>query len=408
MLATARRAGLPLAVRGGGHSIAGHGTVDDGLVLDLGELRGVVVDEENQLVRVEPGATLADVDRATEPYGLAVPLGVISQTGVAGLALGGGVGWLTRSDGLTADNLEAADVVTATGEHLHASAAENPALFWGLRGGGGNFGVVSSFTFRARKLPAPVLGGNLIYRPQNWSTALNAFARWTQDLPEEMNPIVSILRLPPEFEVGDDPVLVIGFSWVSPDHDAGTALVDRLRAEAPPDLEEVGPVVWTGWQSAMDALFPKGSRGYWKNASFSRLDEEVIQALLGFASEVTWYGTGIDIHHMAGAFGRVPEEATAFPNRSSRYWLNIYGFWRDPAEDARLTAFARRAHAAMEPFAETGQYVNFLGAEHGPVTAETARLAYGPDKHQRLVELKNRYDPDNLFRLNHNIVPVPA
>jgi FAD/FMN-containing dehydrogenase len=408
VLAAARGTGLPLAVRGGGHNVAGHGTVEDGLVLDLGGLCGVEVDEENELVHVEPGATLADVDRATEPYGLAVPLGVISQTGVAGLALGGGVGWLTRSDGLTADNLEAADVVTATGEHVHASHQENPELFWGLRGGGGNFGVVSSFSFRARQLPDSLLGGNLIYRPEHWRTALTAFAGWTEDLPEQMNPIVSILRLPPEFEVGEDPVLVVGFTWLSSDHDAGTALVQRLRDLAPPDMEEVGPVVWTQWQSAMDALFPKGSRGYWKNTAFSRLDDEAIDALLGFASEVTWYGTGIDIHHLEGAFRRVPEEATAFPNRSARYWLNVYGYWHDPAEDERLTAFARRAHAAMEPFAETGQYVNFLGAEHGPVTPEAARLAYGPDKHQRLVELKNRYDPENLFRLNHNIAPTPA
>lgn len=152
-------------------------------------------------------------------------------------------------------------------------------------------------------------------------------------------------------------------------------------------------MVWTEWQSAMDALFPQGSRGCWKNTAFSRLDEEVVDALLGFASEVTWYSTDIDIHHMEGAFGRVPEVATVFPNRSSRYWMNIYGFWQDPAEHERLTAFALRAHAAMEPFAETGQYVNFLGAEHGPVTPEAARVAYGSDKYQRLVELKNRYDP---------------
>ncbi len=405
VLEVARRTGLPLAVRGGGHNIAGHGTVQDGLVLDLGRLRDVIVDEENQLVHVQPGATLADVDRATIPHGLAVPLGVISATGVAGLTLGGGVGWLTRSDGLTADNLESAEVVTADGDHLHASAQEHRDLFWGLRGGGGNFGVVSSFTFRARLMPKPLLGGNLIYRLEHWRTALTAFARWTEDLPEQMNSIVSILRLPPEFEVGDDPLLVVGFTWVS-DYEAGTTLVERLRADAPPDMEEIGPVEWAQWQSAMDSVFPKGSRGYWKNTAFSRLDADVIDALLGFATQVTWYGTGIDIHHMEGAFGQVPEEATAFPNRSPRYWLNIYGFWQDPAEDERLTAFARRANAAMEPFAETGQYINFLGADRGPVSPAAARLAYGQDKHQRLVKIKNRYDPENLFRLNHNIVPA--
>ena len=405
VLAAVRRTGLLLAVRGGGHNIAGHGTVEDGLVLDLGGLREVKVDSQRQLVHVEPGATLADVDRATAPYGLAVPMGVVSSTGVAGLALGGGVGWLTRSHGLTADNLESAEVVTADGTHLHASARENPDLFWGLRGGGGNFGVVSSFTFHARHLPEP-LGGNLIYRPEHWRTALTAFAKWTEDLPEQMNSIVSILRLPPEFEVGEEPVLVVGFTWVSSDHESGMELVERLRLDAPPDMEEVGPVVWTQWQSAMDSVFPKGSRGYWKNTAFSRLDDEVIEALLGLAHDMTWYGTGIDIHHLEGAFARVSEDATAFPNRSARYWLNVYGYWQDPHEDERLTAFARRAHLAMEPFAETGQYINFLGADRGPVSPAAARLAYGQEKHQRLVTVKNRYDPENLFRLNHNIVPA--
>ncbi|MGN7253398.1 FAD-binding oxidoreductase [Arthrobacter sp. SAFR-014] len=408
VLRTARSTGLPLAVRGGGHNIAGHGTVDGGLVLDLGQLRNVEVDAERRLVTVEPGATLADVDRATAAHGLAVPLGVVSATGVSGLTLGGGVGWLTRSNGLSLDNLDSADVVTATGEHLHASERQNPELFWGLRGGGGNFGVVSSFTFRARPLPAAVLGGNLFYRPTRWKSALSAFDRWTQDLPEEMNPIISFLVLPPDFEMGEEPWMIIGLAWTSENHQPGLELIAQLREAAPPDAEEVGPATWVKWQTAMDSLFPTGSRGYWKNVSFSRMDDVATDVLAGFASEVTWSGTGIDIHHMQGAFGRVPEDATAFPNRSAKYWLNIYGFWQDAAEDARLSAFARKAHALMQPFGEHGQYVNFLGAEIGQDPIEAARQAYGPDTYDRLVELKNRFDPDNLFRLNHNIVPTSA
>ncbi|RKO23385.1 FAD-binding oxidoreductase [Pseudarthrobacter phenanthrenivorans] len=405
-LEAVRQSGLALAVRGGGHNVAGHGSVEGGLVLDLGPLKRVQVDPARRLVTVEPGATLADVDRATTVHNLAVPLGVISGTGVAGLALGGGVGWLTRSNGLSLDNLESVDVVTASGEHLHASEQENPELFWGLRGGGGNFGVASSFTFRARPLPAAPLGGNLFYRPGNWRNALLAFARWTRDLPDEMNPIISFLVLPPEFGMGNEPWMIVGFAWVADDHQAGLALVDQLRAEARPDEEEVGPTSWLDWQSAMDSVFPKGSRGYWKNVSFSRLDEDAVDVLLGFASELAWEGTGIDIHHMEGAFGRVPDDATAFPNRSARYWLNVYGFWRDPSEDERLTAFARRAHRLMQPLAEHGEYVNFLGAEAGLEQAEAARIAYGPEKYRRLVTLKDRYDPQNLFRLNHNIPPT--
>jgi FAD/FMN-containing dehydrogenase len=408
VLHTARSTGLPLAVRGGGHNIAGHGTVEGGLVLDLSQLRHVEVDVDKRLVTVEPGATLADVDRATAAHGLAVPLGVISATGVAGLTLGGGVGWLTRSNGLSLDNLDCADVVTATGEHLHASEQQNPELFWGLRGGGGNFGVVSSFTFRARPLPAAVLGGNFFYRPTRWKSALGAFARWTQDLPEEMNPIISFLVLPPDMDMGNEPWMIIGFAWASENHQPGLELIEQMRESAPPDAEEVGPTAWLEWQSAMDSLFPKGSRGYWKNVSFSRMDDAAIDVLVSFASEVTWSGTGIDIHHMEGAFGRVPEEATAFPNRSAKYWLNIYGFWQDPAEDERLSAFARKAYALMQPFREHGQYVNFLGAEIGQDPIEAARQAYGPETYDRLVDLKNRFDPQNLFRLNHNIVPAPA
>jgi FAD/FMN-containing dehydrogenase len=158
----------------------------------------------------------------------------------------------------------------------------------------------------------------------------------------------------------------------------------------------------------MDSVFPKGSRGYWKNLSFSRMDDAAVDVLVGFASEVTWFGTGIDIHHMEGAFGRVPEEATAFPNRAAKYWLNIYGFWHDPEEDERLSAFARKAYALMQPFGEHGEYVNFLGAEIGQDVIEAARQAYGQDTYDRLVALKNRFDPHNLFRLNHNIVPTSA
>jgi FAD/FMN-containing dehydrogenase len=408
VLDVVRRSGLALAVRGGGHNIAGHGTVEGGLVLDLGPLRAVNVDARSRLVTVEPGATLADVDRATAAHGLAVPLGVISGTGVAGLTLGGGVGWLTRSHGLSVDNLDSVDVVTASGEHLHASEQENTELFWGLRGGGGNFGIASSLTFRAHPLPATPLGGNLFYRQPHWRDALMAFAAWTRDLPDAMNPIISFLVLPPEFGMGDEPWMIVGLAWVAEDQQAGLELIEQLRVEAPPDEQEVGGTSWLDWQSAMDAVFPKGSPGYWKNVAFSRLDEEVVDVLVGFASELAWYGTGIDIHHLEGAFGRVPERATAFPNRSARYWLNVYGYWQDPSEDERLTAFARKAHALMQPFSEHGEYVNFLGAELGHQNTDAARQAYGQDKYQRLVELKDRYDPHNLFRLNHNIPPTPA
>ena len=394
--------GLPLAVRGGGHSVAGHGTVDDGLVLDLGALRAVEVDPGSRTVRAGPGATLADVDRATEPHGLAVPLGVVSGTGVAGLTVGGGVGWLTRAHGLTIDNLIAADVVTASGQTMRASETENPDLFWGIRGGGGNFGVVSSFTFRAHPLGPQVFAGNLIYRREHWRTALRAYQTWTADLPDALTSIISFLVPPPGWDMGEDPLMLVGFAWASPDTARGERTVADLRRAAPPDAQAVEPVTWVSWQSAVDDLFPRGVRAYWKNAPFDRLDDAVTEALAGRAAEQTWRGTGFDVHHMGGACGRVPPHATPFPNRAARYWLNIYGFWSDPADDHARTAFIRGLASDIEPFAAGGRYINFLpGDDEGPGEDD----AYGGAATERLAALKRRYDPDNVFRLNHNIAP---
>lgn len=401
----ARDLGLALAIRGGGHNVAGNGTVDGGIVLDLGGLNAVLVDPAAGTVRAEPGATLGDLDRATEPHGLVVPSGVISGTGVAGLTLGGGVGWLTRAFGLTADNLVAAELITASGETVRASATENDDLLWGLKGGGGNFGVVTSFTFKAFELPADVLTGTFIYGPDQWTTALRAYAAWTSDLPDPLTTIATFMVPRPDWDLGSDPLILLGWSWASPDRVEGERVVDRLRAAAPPMAAVVDPVTWVAWQSAADALFPKGSRAYWKNTSFDRLDENTIQILVRHAHEQTWEGTGFDIHHMGGAFGRVADDATPFPSRSAGYWLNIYGFWSDPADDAARTAWIRGFAAAMEPHASGGQYVNFLGQEGGRDGRQAALAVYGPAKLERLMALKRRFDPDNVFRLNHNIPP---
>ena len=399
----AREQGLPLAVRGGGHSVAGHGTVDGGLVLDLGTLRAVAVDARQRTVRVQPGATLADVDRATQAHRLAVPLGVVSGTGVAGLTVGGGVGWLTRQHGLTIDNLIAADVVTASGETVRVSEQENAELFWGIRGGGGNFGVVSSFTYRAHPLGPGVFAGTLIYRQHKWHQAMLAYEAWTRDLPDALTCIVSFLVPPAGWDLGDQTLMLVGFAWAAPDHGEARRVVADLVAAARPDAQIVEPVQWTAWQSSVDELFPRGVRAYWKNTSFDRLDGPVIDTLLRHAGQQAWRGTGFDIHHMGGAFGRVPQDATPFPNRAARYWLNIYGFWPDPAQDRPRTAFIRGLAADMAPAATGGQYVNFMTAgDRGPGAAVAG---YGARAGERLAALKRRYDPGNVFRLNHNIAP---
>lgn len=410
-LAFARKHGLPLAVRGGGHNVAGNGTVEAGLVLDLGACRAVGVDPGTRTVTVEPGATLSDLDAATDIHRLAVPVGVVSATGVAGLTLGGGFGWLTRRHGLTVDNLMAADLITADGGAVRASSDVNPELLWGLKGGGGNFGIVTSFTFAAQPMPETVFSGNLIYERRHWVAALRAFAAWTRTVPDDMTTIITALAPPPEWELGTDPVLVIGFVWSDADHPAGEACLAALLRQAPPDAQEIGPAVWPEWQSSMDALFPKGVRAYWKNSGFGGLDDEVIDILVARAAEQTWQGTAFDIHHMGGAFGRVDPDATAFPDRSPEFWINIYGFWNETADDRRNIAFVRGLAGDMDRFSHGAQYVNFLAGEPDGAPAgdawSRARAVYGEAKLRRLSALKRKYDPENVFRLNHNIPPAP-
>jgi FAD/FMN-containing dehydrogenase len=403
-IAFARSSGLPLAIRGGGHNVAGNGTVDRGLVLDLGRLNGVTVDPGSGLVRVAAGARLGDIDRATEPFDLAVPIGVVSGTGVAGLTLGGGIGWLLRPHGLTIDNLVEAEVVLADGARVRASESENSDLFWGLRGGGGNFGVVTSFVFRAHPLDHDVFAGTLVYDARHWRNALRALAQWAGDLPDAMTTLTTLMVPPAAWDMGGKPLMFLGFAWASPDRAAGEAEIAKLRAAAPPDAAVVDPIRWLTFQSAFDPLVPDGVRAYWRNASFERLDEPLIDALVEHCAAQR-YGTALDVHHMGGAFGRIPEDATAFPNRSALFWVNVYGFWPDAVDDAPLTAWVKRCSDGLQPFAMPGQYVNFLGLDEDDPRRK-ALATYGPVRLERLVALKSRYDPENVFRINHNIPPA--
>ena len=404
-IALARETGLPLAIRGGGHNVAGNGTVDGGIVLDMGRLNAVEVDPGARQVRVGAGATLGDIDRATTSFSLAAPIGVVSGTGIAGLTLGGGVGWLTRPYGLTIDNLVSADVVLSTGELVRASASANADLFWGLRGGGGNFGVVTSFTFRAHPLDPDVFAGSLIYGRPRWREALEAYVAWTADAPDEITTIVTFMVPPPDWELGDQALMFLGFAWAGTDPGEGRTTIDRLRAACPPDVASLDPTRWPAFQSAFDTSMPKGVRAYWRNASLQGFDGPMVDTLIEHCGAQTWVGTAADLHHMGGAFGRVPEAATAFPTRSARFWLNIYGFWPDAQDDEARIAWVKGLSDAMGPHAMAGQYVNFLG--HDDTDAHRKALAaYGPVKLDRLMAVKRRYDPTNLFRINHNIAPT--
>ncbi|WP_434081587.1 FAD-binding oxidoreductase [Sanguibacter sp. Z1732] len=312
------------------------------------------------------------------------------------------MGWLTRAYGLTADNLLDAELVAADGSPIRA--ADDPELLWALRGGGGNFGVVTAFTVRAHRLGSDIYGANLVYRSSRWRGALSAWENWTRDLPDQMQSIVTVISPPPEFELGTEPVLIVGAAWSGREPQQGEDLIADLRAAATPEDEEVGLVPWTEWQSAMDFLFPRGVRGYWKNTSFDHLDDDVIEILVRRGTEQTWQGTAFDIHHMGGAFARVPVDGTPFPARDARFWLNCYGFWRDPGDDAARTRFVQDLALDMAPFAGDGHYVNFAARDER-VPRVAAEETFGRSKLSRLVEVKRRYDPNNVLRRNHNIPP---
>jgi FAD/FMN-containing dehydrogenase len=408
----ARERDLLIAVRGGGHNVAGNGTVDDGIVIDLGPMNGIRVDPTSGRVQVGPGVTLGELDRELEPFGLVVPAGVVSGTGIAGLTLGGGLGWLTRKYGLSIDSLISADVVTASGQLIHASEESEGELFWGIRGGGGNFGIVTSFEFRAYPLGPTVLAGAVFYRQRHWASALRFFDDWASRLPDELTTLITFTTPPPAWvpdELRRQPLMIVAFAWAGVDMVDAEPVLAQLRAFGPPDFEIVEPTRWVDWQASNDEIFPRGVRAYWKNASFDRLDEATIETIIDGASRLPSGRTGVDIHHMEGAFARVPENATAFPNRTARYWLNFVGAWDDPADDETGKTWAREFHSQMRPHQAVGEYVNFLGAdERSGDPREQALAAYGPEKLTRLVALKNRFDPDNIFRLNHNIPPTPG
>lgn len=405
-LALARSTGLALAIRGGGHNVAGNGTVDGGIVLDMGGRTGVEVDPASGLVRVEAGATLHDIDAATEPHGLAVPIGVVSGTGIAGFTLGGGVGWLSRRYGLTIDNLVAVDLILPNGSPVSADATSHPDLFWALRGGGGNFGVATSFTFRAYPHGPEAFAGSLVYERPRWGEALRAWRAWTATLPDELTPIVTFLVPPADWELGDRPLMLAGYAWAGHDHDAGRAVVQQLVDACPPDAAMTDPTPWRTFQSAFDAAMSKGVRAYWRNAWFAGDGDDVLDAIEEGCAQQAAVGTAVDLHFMGGAFAGVAEEATAFPDRSARLWLNIYGFWADPADDAANTAWVKGFSDAVRPLAMDRQYVNFMGREDGGEARARALAVYGPGKLARLAEVKRRYDPTNLLRINHNIPPA--
>lgn len=395
---------LLLAVRGGGHNIAGNAVCEGGLMLDLSRMKSVRIDPFARTARVEPGATLGDFDREAQAFGLATPTGINSTTGVAGLTLGGGFGWLSRKFGLTIDNLLSVDLVTAQGKLVHASDRENEDLFWAVRGGGGNFGVVTSFEFRLHPVGPEVLSGLIVHPFARAKEILQGYRRVVAEAPEELTCWVVLRKAPPlpflPPEVHGTEVVVLALCYAG-DLEKGRKAVAPLQSLGKPIADVVGVNPFAGWQTAFDPLLQPGSRNYWKSHDFVELGDGAIDLLLEYARRLPTPDCEVFIGNLGGAINRVPADATAYPHRNIQFVMNVHTRWNDPGQDKTCIAWARELFDKTAPHATGGVYVNFMPED------ETQRVqpgAYGPN-FQRLARLKAKYDPDNLFRLNQNIRP---
>ena len=398
----ARTEGLPLAVRGGGHSIPGFSTVDGGIVLDLSRMRGIQVDPTRRTAAAQAGCTWKDLDAETQQFGLATTGGLVSSTGIAGFTTGGGIGWLMRKHGLASDNLVGADVVTADGQLVHASPSDHPDLFWGLRGGGGNFGVVTSFEFQLHQVGPTVFSGLAFYPADEAEQVLRGYRAACATAPDELTTLVNLTTAPPvpflPESVHGKPIIGIGGCW-SGDLDAGADATAPFRSLGTVIADVFAATPYAGWQQALDPLYPRGIYNYFRSAFLRTVDDASLRVLLDSFATVPTPLTEIHLQHLGGAVGRVPADATAFALRDQEFIVNVVA--RTPNADgfADVVDWARGVTSALGP--DAGTYVNFTGES----TAAVVRASYPPDTYERLVELKNAYDPDNLFRLNQNIVP---
>jgi FAD/FMN-containing dehydrogenase len=401
----ARARDLEIAIRGGGHNVAGTAVCDDGIVIDLSAMRAVRVDPAGRRAWVQGGALWGDVDRETQAHGLATTGGIVSHTGVAGLTLGGGIGWLMRKHGLTVDNLLAADVVTADGERLRASEDENADLFWALRGGGGNFGVATSFEFRLHALGPTVLAGPILWDATHAEEVLRFYRDFVHDAPDELGTIVKFTTAPPLPVIPEDlhwrPVVMVGACYAGPVEDAEQVL-RPLRAFRTPLLDLVGPKPYLELQCALDSTVLHGWNYYWKATHLPELSDDLIGVIAAHAFSFSSPRSYTAMFHLKAAVSRMAVGRTAFANRHASHAIIHHAAWR-PGEDFgdRETAWARKFFAALGRFRE-GVYVNFLGGDEDP---GRVREAYGDSVYDRLVDVKTRYDPDNVFHHNQNIRP---
>jgi FAD/FMN-containing dehydrogenase len=393
----AREHTLPLAVRGGGHNVAGNAVCEGGLVVDLSRMKEIDVDPVARIAQAQAGLTWGDFDRATQAHRLATTGGFISTTGIAGLTLGGGLGWLMRKHGLACDNLRSAEVVTANGRRIVASTDENPDLLWGLRGGGGNFGIVTRFDYDLHPLES-VFAGAVLYPYDHASSVLRVYRDYLQAAPDELGASLALTTL----SDGSKAVYIVLF--YCGDLREGDRVTRPLREHRAPLLVDVRPRPYREIQSMSDAGFPFGLLNYWKSSFLEALPDAAIDCMVErFAAVPSPRSTAV-IEHLGGAVARIGPDETAFNHRDREFNFSIISMWTDPAETGANVDWTRAYWEAMQPFATGGVYVNYLGDEgHDRVIA-----AYGAAKYARLLALKNAYDPTNLFRLNQNIRPMSA
>jgi FAD/FMN-containing dehydrogenase len=400
----ARDQGLPLAVRGGGHNVAGTAVCDGGVVLDCSPMKGVWVDPAARTARAQPGLLWGELDRETQVFGLATTGGIITHTGIAGLTLGGGLGWLMRKHGLAADNLLSADVVTAEGECLRASEREHPDLFWGLRGGGGNFGVVTSFEYRLHPVGPIVLAGVILHPAAKAREVLGFYRDFVANAPDELTTIAVLRMAPPAPflppRVHGQPVVVIGACYAGPVEE-GERAVARLRRFGEPLVDLIRPTSYVSHQALFDPTAPHGLGYYWKSEYVPSLSDALIDTLAERAWGAPTPESYTIIFHLGGAVGRQDPEGSAFEDRRAAHAVNIDAVWSEPARASACMAWTRELWEAVRPYSTGRVYVNFLGEEG----QDRVRAAYGAAKYERLRALKRTYDSTNFFRLNQNVAP---
>jgi FAD/FMN-containing dehydrogenase len=392
----AREHDLEISVRGGGHNVAGRAVTDGGLMIDLAPMKGIHVDPAARTARAQGGVTWGEYNRATHLHGLATTGGVISTTGIAGLTLGGGLGWLMGQHGMAVDNVRSVELVTAEGEVREVSEETDADLFWALRGGGGNFGVAASLEYRAHPL-TNVLGGIAAYPLAEASAVFDTFRQVTAEAPDELTAFAGLVHAP------DGSGLKLSAVVVCHSGDQGRAEADvrPLRSVGTPLLDVIGPLPYPVMNTLLDDAYPRGARNYWKSAFFKELDDECIGTMVAAFEKAPSIMTGMVVEHFHGAVTRIDPTATAFPHREPGYNFVLTGEWLDPADDEVNIAWVRETFAALGPHMTDANYVNYHSADD----ADRTRAAYGPNW-PRLVQLKRRYDPDNVFRLNANIDPA--